>query len=118
MMPLFPVPKICECKLSDLYDSVDARLAKMDEAIQGGKWGEAVREVKKVQQTQKELYKLHVTEYRYIFNRNMVELHKFREINGNARQPPLQTNAWQAGDLRRVVEPPTKKQKKDKKPPQ
>ena len=117
-MTPFPVPKICECKTLEIFDSIEARLSKIDEAVDGKRFAEALREIRKIIQAQRDLYKTHVTDYQATFQRSMVEMHKFKEINGNAQQLPLQTNAWQTGDLKRVVEPPPKKQKKDKKPPQ
>jgi hypothetical protein len=105
----------CECELAEgvgrlrkLLDDLEATPVaskKFDPALK-----QAVRALE-------DSLKLHVTEFRERYARNMTELDKRNAINveaGKSTPTPLQTSPWTLGDYRKLMEPPPKKSKKEK----
>ncbi len=107
------MPNLCECILHESTAKIREQLARIDALTQKGSVVEAQKELKKVLAAQEQSIKLHVTEYRDKFARNMVEYAKVRALNIGE---PLQTNGHTLGELKKMLEPPKKKSKKDKKP--
>ena len=57
----------------------------------------------------------HISVYNRNYLRSMLELQKIRQINPYG-VPPLQTNGWNSGDLKRLRDPAPRKKKDEKKP--
>lgn len=109
------IPIMCECILHESTTKLRAHLARLDSLLDSKKpsASEMQKELKRALTAQEASIKVHITEYREKYARNMVEYAKVRALNIG---DPLQTHGHTLGELKTIREPPKKKQKKGKKP--
>lgn len=103
----------CACVFTDGAKELDERLKKLDN-LGNNASKEVIKELKAILDIMKKDYHDHVTTYNRERLRSTIELQKIHAINP-FNVPPLQTNGWKAGDLKRIREPPPKKKKDEKK---
>ncbi|MBX9637242.1 MAG: hypothetical protein K2Q45_06795 [Nitrosomonas sp.] len=113
-LPLLPVAKIFDCFAKEATDQIMAQIAIIENRVAEGKDKDAIKQLKKtVGLMQIQVNEMIKAEEK--FRRNMFEVAKIRLINATAQdQQPLQTSAYKAGDVRKIRQPPKKKQRNKK----
>lgn len=109
-----PVAKIYDCFAKEAVEEITGLINTIEQRVSEGKDKEAIKHLKKtVTLMQVQINEMIKAEEK--FRRNMYEVAKLRTINATVQeQQPLQTCAYKAGDVRKIRQPPKKKQRAKK----
>lgn len=102
------VVEACPCWLAQGLNEEAENLAELRRALhaEGATESARVRTLYKMHDDLVAKYKEHITKWNEQYARNVVELAKQRTIE------PMQTSAWRAGDLAKLLQPPKKAKKR------